>query len=245
MFEEHVVIETGEGSASTFIVRPETDEPHPLILFLMDAPGKREELHDMARRVAAAGYYVMLPNLYYRDVPSFTVHREDPVSTRYMAELMGNLSNAMVAADAKALIRYASEDPHADPGNVGVTGYCMSGPFAIWLAAEFPEIIKAAASIHGVLLATDADDSPHRRAGDISGELLILAAEFDNWVDRPHYDRLLEALNHGNTIFYAEWIEGTYHGFVFPQRPMYNKQASERHWELLHSLFDRNLKSFP
>ena len=57
-----------------------------------------------SRRVAAAGYYVMLPNLYYRDVPSFTVHREDPVSTRYMAELMGNLSNAMVAADAKALI---------------------------------------------------------------------------------------------------------------------------------------------
>ena len=96
-----------------------------------------------------------------------------------------------------------------------------------------------------MLLATDADDSPHRRAGDISGELLILAAEFDNWVDRPHYDRLLEALNHGYSIFYAEWIEGTHHGFVYPQRPMYNKQASERHWELLHSLFDRNLKSFP
>ncbi len=32
----------------------------------MDAPGIREELYDMARRLATVGYYVLLPNLYYR-----------------------------------------------------------------------------------------------------------------------------------------------------------------------------------
>lgn len=44
----------------------------------------------------------------------------------------------------------------------------MSGPFALWLAADYPEKIKAAASIHGVRLATDADDSPHTRAAQIT-----------------------------------------------------------------------------
>ena len=59
MIEEHAVVETPEGDMSTFIVRPQSDDLLPTILFLMDAPGKREELHDMARRIAAAGYYVM------------------------------------------------------------------------------------------------------------------------------------------------------------------------------------------
>ena len=243
MIEEHVVVETPEGDMSTFIVRPQSDDLLPTILFLMDAPGKREELHDMARRIAAAGYYVMLPNLYYRDVPSFTVHREDPVSARYMAQLMANLSNSMVARDAAVLLNYAANEVAADENSVGVTGYCMSGPFALWVAAEYPEKVKETASIHGVKLALDTEDSPHKRAEDIAAEVLVMAAEFDDWVDRPHFDRLVTALDDAGTNYNAEWIDGVHHGFVFPQRAKYDKTASERHWELLHSLFDRNLKS--
>ncbi len=243
MIEEHVVIETPEGDMSTFIVRPQHGDSLPTILFLMDAPGKREELHDMARRIAATGYYVMLPNLYYRDVPSFTVHREDPVSARYMAQLMANLSNSMVARDASALLDYAAKDVAANENLVGVTGYCMSGPFALWVAAEYPDIVKATASIHGVRLAIDTEDSPHKRAEDLEAEVLVMAAEFDDWVDRPHFDRLVTALDDANTNYNAEWIDGVHHGFVFPQRAKYDQVASERHWELLHSLFDRNLKS--
>ena len=77
----------------------------------------------------------------------------------------------------------------------------------------------------------------------MTGEILVLAAEFDDWVDRPHFDRLTEALEGADVSYSAEWIEGVHHGFVFPQRPKYDKVASERHWELLHSLFDRNLGS--
>ena len=243
MIEAHVNIATCEGDMATFVVHPESTEPQPLILFLMDAPGKREELHDMARRIAATGYYVMLPNLYYRDTPSFTIHREDPASARYMAELMGNVSSAMVARDAAALLNHATADPLADEQRVGVTGYCMSGPFALWLAAEYSEIVKAAASIHGVRLATDAADSPHGRVHEIQGEVLVLAAEFDDWVDRPHFDRIVAALSDAEVTHHAEWIDGVHHGFVFSQRPKYDKFAAERHWELLHSLFERTLKS--
>ena len=71
MLEKGINIKTGEGQINTFIVHPDEDGPHPVILFLMDAPGKREELHQMARRIASCGYWVMLPNLYYRRVTEF------------------------------------------------------------------------------------------------------------------------------------------------------------------------------
>ena len=243
MIEQHIDIETAHGTMNTFLTRPEGDGPYPVVLFLMDAPGKREELHDMARRISATGYYVLLPNLYYRDTKGFTVHHEDPASAAQMFEYMGNLTNALVASDCAAMLEYAASDPAADPARVGTTGYCMSGPFAVWIAAEFPDVIKAAATIHGVRLAVDADDSPHSRAADIAGEVLVMAAEHDAYVDRAHYDRLVDALTAGGVRSKCEWIDEVHHGFVFPQRPVFDKPAAERHWELLMSMFDRTLKA--
>ena len=52
MIEKHLDIPTADGSMNTFVVYPEEGGPHPVVLFYMDAPGKREELHDMARRLA-------------------------------------------------------------------------------------------------------------------------------------------------------------------------------------------------
>ena len=66
MIEENIDIQTANGSMNTFVVFPEEDGPHPVVFFLMAAPGKRDELHDMARRLASVGYFVVLPNLYYR-----------------------------------------------------------------------------------------------------------------------------------------------------------------------------------
>ena len=243
MIEHHIDIETNDGTMATFISHPDADGPYPVVLFLMDAPGKREELHDMARRISATGYYVMLPNLYYREVRSFTLHREDPASAEYMFKLMSNLRNDMVARDAKKMIAYADADVVADASRIGVTGYCMSGPFALWLSAEFPDVIKSAASIHGGRLAVDAEDSPHSRAAEMVGEILVMAAEYDDYVDRAHYDRLVAALDAVGTNAHCEWVEGAHHGFVFPCRSKFNKKAAERHWELLHALFERTLKN--
>src|SRR5438309_3382592 len=66
MDEKITDIATRDGAMETFICHPERGGPHPPVLLLMDAPGIREELRDMAPRLATVGYYVMLPNLYYR-----------------------------------------------------------------------------------------------------------------------------------------------------------------------------------
>ena len=241
MIERHLDIVTADGDMNSFVVYPEEGGPYPLVLFYMDAPGKREELHDMARRIASVGYYVILPNLYYREVREF--HLYLPGATRErMRELMDGLSNAMVCRDTQAMLDFAASESFARNGPVGAVGYCMSGPFVFAAAAEFPDRIKASASLHGVKLYSDAPDSPHLTADRIQGEIYFGCAETDNWAPPELVDALDEHLASTGINYRIEWYPGTNHGFVFPQREgMYHKASAERHWERLFALFQRNL----
>jgi len=237
--DREVDIPTPDGTVNTFVTHPEEGGPHPVVLLLMDAPGRREELCDMARRLGTAGYYVMLPNLYYRRARSFT---PAPERRAEMLAHMNSLSNAMVCEDVRALLRWADADPPAAPGPAGCVGYCMSGPFAFAVAAALPERIAAAASFHGVRLCTEAVDSPHRQAQRIRGELYFGCAETDEWAPREMIEALDAHLRGTGVRYRIEWYPDTVHGFVFPERPAaYHKAAAERHWERLHALFRRTL----
>lgn len=240
MIEAEVDIHTADGAMNTFVTHPEEGGPFPPVLFLMDAPGKREELHDMARRLATAGYYVMLPNLYYRRVREFVM---TPDARAQMFEHMNSLSNAMVCEDARTLLDHLDRDSAARGGPAGVVGYCMSGPFAFAVAAAFPDRIAAAASLHGVRLCTEAEDSPHLDAAKVAGELYFGCAESDEWAPPEMIAALESHLVRAGVRHRVEWYPDTHHGFVFPQRPgVYHKAAAERHWERLFGLFGRNLK---
>jgi carboxymethylenebutenolidase len=239
MIERELDIETADGVMNTFVVHPEEGGPHPVVLFFMDAPGKREELHDMARRLASVGYFVVLPNLYYRRVREFVM---SAAARSEMVAHMNSLSNAMVCEDTRAIFDFLAAQAAARPGPVGVVGYCMSGPFAFAVAAAFPERIVAAASLHGVRLCTEALDSPHLDADRIKGELYFGCAETDEWAPREMIAALDQHLRAAAVNYRIEWYPGTHHGFVFPQRTgTYHKAAAERHWERLFALFRRNL----
>ncbi len=239
MIERTVPIATGDGSMPTFVVHPERNGPHPVILFLMDAPGMREELRNMSRRLASAGYYVMTSQLYYREVDEFNVFETGDRDR--MVALMSTLSNLMVVNDCRSMIDLAANDPAADADHVGTVGYCMSGPFTIMAAAGIPHRVKAAASIHGVRLATEADDSPHRHLGEVAGEVYVACAEHDDHAPPAMVEELAAAMGAAGTAGEVEWYPGTEHGFAFSERPQYDRRASERHWERLHDLFRRRL----
>jgi carboxymethylenebutenolidase len=240
MKEQQLDIATKDGSMKTFITVPEEGGPYPVVLFLMDAPGKREELHDMARRIATVGYYVMLPNLYYRTAREF--ERDDTAeSADKMREHMAALTNAMVVKDCRTMLDFSDQDSDAKAGPAGCTGYCMSGPFAFAAAAQIPDRIKASASIHGVSLCTDADDSPHLDADKIQGEMYFGCAETDVHVPTEMIEQLEAHMKTTNCNYRIEWYPGTVHGYVFPLRgKAYHKACAERHWERLFALFKRN-----
>lgn len=242
MIEHFVDIPTSDGAMNSFIVHPEENGPHPVVIYLMDAPGMRDESRDACRRLASAGYYVIASNLYYRDVREFNLF-ELGGTREQLVEHMGTLTNSMIADDVGSMIDFAEADAAADASRVGIVGYCMSGPFALVSAARHADRVKAVASIHGVALTTDADDSPHRIVGSIAGEVYVAAAEFDEHITVEQVNEFEAALEASSTAGRVEWYPGTHHGFVFPQRgAIYDKAGSERHWERLHSLFDRNLR---
>lgn len=243
MREHHIDIPTADGAMNSFVVHPEEGGRFPVVLFYMDAPGKREELHDMARRIAAVGYCVVLPNLYYRRTRDFWLKERTEAAMAVMFEHMATLDSRTTECDTQALLRFVDAQRDADATRLGAVGYCMSGPFVMWAAAAFPQRFACIASIHGANMATDKPDSPHRMAPKIRCESYFACAEIDKWAPPADIAKLQAALEAAGTPHRLEWYPGAEHGFVFPLRAgIYNQAAAERHWERLFSLFDRRLR---
>ncbi|HEX3481449.1 MAG TPA: dienelactone hydrolase family protein [Kofleriaceae bacterium] len=245
MIERDIDIRTPDGAMNSFVVHPdqgpEEGGPHPVVLFYMDAPGKREELHDMARRIAAVGYHVVLPNLYYRTTREFVMVRDEDGYKR-MFDLLRGLSIEMVMRDTAALLEFVDGEPAARARSIGTVGYCMSGPFVFAAAARFPDRIQCAASIYGAGLVTDRPDSPHLTMKQIRGEMYFACAEIDKYAPKPQIDALEAQLETSGIRYRLEWYPGAEHGFAFPQRAgIYHQPSAERHWERLFALFRRNL----
>jgi carboxymethylenebutenolidase len=240
MIERQIEIKTESGQMNTFICHPERRGPHPAVIFLMDAPGIREELRDMARRLGTVGYYVMLPNLYYRsgveEFGPFVGEAYAATREKFM-QLMGTINIPMVMQDVDALIAFAAQDRAASSSSMGCVGYCMSGQYAVNAAVRHPDRVRAAASIYGVRLVTEKPDSPHLAPQYTNARLYFGCAETDQHAPREMIDALRAELEAKRANAEVEIYPGTQHGFAFPQRPVYNKPAAERHWERLFTLF--------
>lgn len=245
MIERHVDIATPDGAMTTFLVHPERDGPHPVILFYMDAFGIREELRSMARRYAAAGYYVALPNLYYRSgifepgpVPFWDGTGTPPWHP--VVDARKQIDIPRVMSDTAALLDHVAGDPAAK-GPMGVIGYCMSGQFAINAAASFPEQFAAAACFFGTALITDRPDSPHRVAKNGRARFYFACAEFDHWAPLDQMAALADGLADAGVDAEVEIYPGASHAFAFPERQTYDLVAAERHWERAFALFRNRL----
>lgn len=246
MREHEKQIKTADGLLDTFITHPDEGGPFPAVILYMDAPAIREELRDMARRIATCGYYVALPNLYYRDGREgsygFDFANFDEAGRERMFELMNSLTNEKIVADTGPLLAAIREDENAASGPVGCVGYCMSGKFVIAVGAAYADDFAAIASYYGVGIVTDEPDSPHLKAGDIKGEVYMAFAAEDIWVPEKVLKQIPETFDAAGVSYRMEIYPGTDHGFAFPGRDAYVKLAGERHWHRMLALFDRNLK---
>jgi carboxymethylenebutenolidase len=213
----------------------------------MDAPGIREELRDMVRRLATVGYCVLLPNLYYRAGRDTTygpdVLEAGSADHTRMRAVRTKMTIPPVMEDIADMFAYIDRHPHVRSGSVGCQGYCMSGPYALAAAARFPDRIAAAASFHGTWLVSDAVESPHRSFAKMKGEIYIACAEHDDLAPSAMVAELKGLFAQAGTTGELEIYPQVHHGFGFPQRWCYDKPAAERHWERLLSLYSRRLKA--
>ena len=242
MYEKEVQIITRYGRQHAFVACPDEAGSYPAVILYMDAPGYREELCNMARRIAKQGYYCMMPDLYYRlGQIRFDVARRDPAMSVVVRGAMVSLTNAMVAEDTRGMIAFLDAQSQVKPGPLGCVGHCMSGSFVTTIAAQFPRM-KAAASLYGVDIVTDKDDSPHLLLDKVEGELYFGFAEVDPSVPANVIPDLQAAIGKTGTKATIETYEGSHHGFCFAARPDYDPIAAERSWTVLFDLWERNLK---
>ena len=241
MIERQVKIETADGSMTTFEFHPEEGGPYPVILYLMDAPSIRPALKDMASRLASAGYYVLMPFLYYRDSPyrEFGSSDEDMHKRR---ELMQGVTRDRMIPDAEALMAYAAQNEKTDAdGKIGAVGFCMSGPLVMGLAQRMPEKVAAIASVHGAWVVTDKEDSPHLDIDQIQAEVYFAWADDDPTATAEEREIMDAAMADAGINYRIDFMAGALHGFAPPGGERYNREAAERHWERVHALFQRNL----
>ena len=240
-----VEIETADGVAGAHLARPD-DAPHPGVLLVMDAFGLRPTIERMADRIAAAGYVVLAPNVFYRagrsPVPP-APDLSDPVErTRFfqsLRPLMDQLTPERLAADGAAYLDRLAEV--AAPGPVAIAGYCMGGRVGWRIATAHPDRVAALAGFHVGGLVTDAPDSPHRSAGDLRAELYLAFADQDPSMTAEQIAVLERSLQDAGVRHRAEVYEGARHGYTMADQPVYDEAAAERHFRELRALLERTL----
>jgi carboxymethylenebutenolidase len=242
MIGNTVNIATPDGRMETYYAHPEEAGDFPVVVIYMDAPGVREELRGFARRIAANGYFCVLPDLYYRlGSIRFRLSHRDEAMGKVIHAAKHSLSNALVMADTAALLAWLDGQSRARTGAWGSIGYCMAGAYVMTAAATFAERMAAGASLYGVDLVTEAKDSPHRLAGKVKGELYFGFAQHDHDVPAHVAPTLEKALARHRKRHRIEVFPDTRHGFCFPERNVYDERSAEMAWTRVTDLFARCL----
>ena len=240
-------IKTKDGVAPCHFFPPPQAGKRPAVIFYMDGIGIRPALCDMAERLAQSGYNVLLPNLYYRSGPTkpfdpATAFKEGPERDRLMP-LLRSLNNKLVMEDTASFLSFLELEPTVASPKVGCVGYCMGGAFALSVAGTFPDRIAAAASLHGARLATDQPDSPHLLASKMHAAIYVGIAGIDPHFTPEEKQRLESALQSAGVHHTVEVYPDVKHGFAVDETPVYDRPASERHWQQVLKLFAERLAS--
>ena len=242
-----VEIRTSDGVCPSYLYRPLGDGPWPAVLVFMDGVGIRDAMLEVGERLATYGYFVLLPDLFYRSGPYAPMNARtvftDPEQRKVLMEkyfALATLPNLM--RDTRAFLDYLTAQPDVKPGGMGTTGYCMGGRVSLAAAGTYPDQIIAAASYHGGRLATDDADSPHLLAPRMKARVYVAGAIEDSSFPDEMKARLEAALTAAGVDHVVETYPAK-HGWVLRDMPVHDPHAAERHWQTLVTLLDSTLKS--
>ncbi len=241
-----VEIKTRDGSCPGYVFRPTGSGPWPGALVFMDGIGIRPAMLEVGERLAKSGYFVLLPDLFYRSGPyepmdPHTVFSDPEKRKVLMEKFFARASQANIMSDTGAFLDWLATQPDVRPGGIGTTGYCMGGLMSLTAAGTYPDAIVAAASFHGGRLATDAPESPHLLAPKMKSRVYVAGAIEDASFPDEMKARLEDALTKAGVDHKIETYPAK-HGWVFRDTPVYDAACAERHWQALGALFDAKLK---
>lgn len=243
MSKRDIEIGTTDGTARAGLFRSENSGTAGVVLY-MDAFGPRPALDDMAARLAAQGYVVLVPDLFYRFGPygpldAKTAFQDEKTGASIRA-MMADTTQEMTRRDSGFFIETLAKEGATGP--IGTVGYCMGGARALHAAAAHNGRVKAAASFHGGNLASDTPDSPHLAAPDIRARVYAGTAGVDRSFPPEQSAKLAQALREAEVDYAIENYVGMAHGWAVPDHNAYDEAGAARHWKRLLDLFDETLR---
>lgn len=247
MSGEAIQLEMPGGVADAYLARPDVEpapdatERPPAVLLICDAYGLRPQIERMAERIAAAGYLVLAPNVFYRAGRPPVVSLEgldDPdrrgeVFARVLPLIQG-LTSDLIAGDGAAYLDELAR--RAGGGPVAIVGYCMGGRLGWRIATAYPDRVALLAGFHVGSLVNDEPESPHRSAAALDSELYLGFADQDPSMTAEQIATLERALDDAGLSYRAEVYPGAAHGYTMADTPAYDEAAAERHYETLLAL---------
>jgi carboxymethylenebutenolidase len=244
---QSVDINTPDGVADAYLARPD-DQPHPGVLFIMDAFGLRPTIGEMIDRIAGDGYVVLAPNVFYRagrapvrPTPDLSDPEQRTAFFQSLRPLIEQLTPDRLAADSAAYLDYLAAV--ARPAPVAITGYCMGARVGWRIAAAYPDRVAALAGFHAGGMATDAPDSPHHSASEVTAELYFGFADQDQSMTAEQIATFEQALDDAGARYRSEIYEGARHGYTMADTAAFHEPARERHFEDLGELLQRTLRT--
>ncbi|HEY1927877.1 MAG TPA: dienelactone hydrolase family protein [Caulobacteraceae bacterium] len=242
-----VRITTSDGVCPADVYAPRGEGPWPAVLMFMDGQGIRPAVRELAERLCDSGYFVLLPDLFYRSGPYEAVDPKtlmaDPELRRQHRErFMAPATAEAVMSDTGLFLRFLGAQPGVQRGPVGVVGYCMGGRFALLAAGTYPDRVAAIASYHGGGLVSDAPSSPHRLAPRIRAEVYVAGASDDPNFTKGMKTTLVKALSAAEVRHCVETYPAR-HGWVLRDMPVHDPEEAEHHWRTLIPFLDEGLKA--
>jgi carboxymethylenebutenolidase len=242
--QSEIALTTPDGVCTTYLFEAERAAPWPAVIMYMDGIGMRPALWEVAGRIADQGYYVALPDLYYRvgykAEYGVTVFSDPEKRADLTTRIMPSASSANVMRDTEVLLQFIERQPNVRAEKIGITGYCMGGRLSMYAAGHFGDRVVAAAAYHPGGLATNAPDSPHTLAPRMKARIYVGAAMNDASLDDEQKARFGAALDAAGVRHTIETY-GARHGFVPPDTPAYDPAAARRHDETLFALLREEL----
>lgn len=243
--EATVNVTTPDGSADCYFVHPASGK-HPAVILWPDILGLRPAFELMGKRLAQAGYAVLVVNPFYRSQKAPVVGEgasyADEATRTAVTALAKTLSPATHVIDAKAFVGFLDQQAAVDSSKkIGTMGYCMSGAIAFRTAATIPQRIGAVASFHGGGLVSDSPDSPHLLIPKTKAQFLVAIAENDDQRDVEAKNVLRKSFADAKVKAEVEVYIGALHGWCPPDSRVYHQEQAERAWSRLLALFEAAL----
>jgi carboxymethylenebutenolidase len=246
MLQETHFVATPDGPMGVVITHPGGAGPYPVVVMFHDGPGLRDANRLNAKRIAAYGYAVVMPDRYHRHgdfqfIDPYIMRTASPDDDRIKAfrTMFGSTNDDHMRTDVAALLPWIRSQSACGSGKMAVIGYCIGARTVVRTMADHNDVFAAGVCFHPSFCSDGATDSPHLSVPGLNGRLYVGIGTEDKMqsieMNQPFLDSVTAA---GGEV---DLFEGADHGFAVAG-PSYHDNSADIGYEKTIALFDATLR---